>query len=197
MLTASQHRTLNVIEDFIQRHNYAPTLAEIAQQLGIRSRTAVHNRIKALAAAGLIDIVQGQRRNIRLKKPTSTFEFPLLGKIAAGDPIEAVADKRVVNIAELFTHPNCYALQVKGESMIEDGIHDGDIVICEKRDNANNGDIVVALIDNQEATLKRIQFNANQTVTLFPANAKLKPITIPAKQLQIQGVFIGLLRMAK
>jgi repressor LexA len=123
--------------------------------------------------------------------------LPLMGSIAAGSPIEAITQQETIDVSQIFLGPNRFALRVKGDSMIDEGILDGDIVVCEKADNASNGQIVVALIDNEQATLKRLQRNQNNSITLLPANAKHKPQSYPADRVNIQGIFVGLLRFEK
>ena len=120
--------------------------------------------------------------------------LPLLGRIAAGQPIEAISDQRSVDIANIFLRENHYALQVKGDSMIEEGIFDGDVVVCKHANVADDGQIVVALVDDREATLKRLRRNQDRSVTLFPANPHLQPMTYPADRVQVQGIYVGLLR---
>ncbi len=168
-------------------------MAEIAQGIGIHSRGVVHRYVSALAEAGLIQIVPGKRRNIQLTQ-NQTGLITLKGRIAAGSPIEAITDNETLDIVNIFLGPGRYALKVKGDSMIEEGIFDGDVVICESCETAPDGKIVVALIDCQEATLKRIKHNSDNTITLIPANALLKSLTYPKERVTIQGIYIGLLR---
>lgn len=131
----------------------------------------------------------------QIKNDVATrFHIPLLGKIAAGKPIEAISDEQEFDLSNLFTGKQLYALQVQGDSMIEEGILDGDKVICEQRDTANNGDIVVALIDQESATLKRFKSNQDGTITLIPANHTLTPVTYMAERVQIQGILLGVVR---
>ena len=120
--------------------------------------------------------------------------IPLLGKIAAGRPIEALPQPETVKVPdELLTGGNCYVLIVRGESMIEEGIYDGDYVVIESRDHARNGEIVVALVENEEATLKRIEQQPGKVV-LHPANNAMSPMTYRSEQVRVQGVLVGLLR---
>ena len=191
----SERRTLTFIRQFFQQHDYSPTTAEIAAGIGISSRGVVARYLKALEAAGHIKRMPGQHRNILLcQLPSSPNSIPLVGTIAAGVPIEAIAQHEQLHLTELFLGENRFALRVKGDSMIDEGIHDGDVVICEHCTQAEDGRIVVALIDGLEATLKRLQNNRDGTFTLIPANARLTPLTVAADRLQIQGVFVGLLR---
>ncbi|MCK4869536.1 MAG: transcriptional repressor LexA [Gammaproteobacteria bacterium] len=193
MLTKSQHKILKFLERFFSNNGHAPTVAEIATGIGIKSRGVVYRNLQAIATKGLIRFIPGHRRNIELINSRLGY-LPLVGRIAAGLPIEAIENVEWFNIAEQLAGDNRYLLQVKGDSMIEDSICDGDIVICEQAKAANNGQIVVALIDNQEATLKRIKYSSD-SVTLIPANATLEPMIYARDRVQVQGVFVGLLRL--
>ena len=122
------------------------------------------------------------------------FSLPLLGRIAAGQPIEAIPGEEEINLSEFFVNHNRFVLRVAGDSMIEDGILDGDMVVVEKRDTADNGEIVVALIDGAEATLKRLHKNRDGTVTLRPANSRMPPMRYSAVRVRIQGVVVGQFR---
>ncbi|OGI41010.1 MAG: repressor LexA [Candidatus Muproteobacteria bacterium RBG_16_64_10] len=122
------------------------------------------------------------------------FTLPLLGRIAAGQPIEAIEGQDEIDLSEFFVNRNRFVLKVQGDSMIEDGILDGDMVIVEKRDTADNGAIVVALVDGLEATLKRLQKNRDDSVTLRPANPAMAPIRLAAARVRIQGVVVGQFR---
>jgi len=198
MLTQTEQKTYQFIKKFIAQHQHAPTTAEIAAGIGIQSRGVVHRYLKALVQSGYIRLLPNRHRNIVLNSlERAKDSIPLLGYIAAGRPIEAIQQTEDVNFKEIFTGPEQFALQVKGDSMIEEGIHDGDLVICRRSESARNGEIVVALIDAQEATLKRVQFNAEKNlITLIPANPNYQPVSYPSERLQIQGIYIGLIRKA-
>lgn len=201
MLTLAQRKTEEFIRKFFKEKGYAPTASEIAQGIGIKSRGVVHRYLKALAESGRISLTPKRHRNIKLLAPLEEVfsdmgSLPLVGSIAAGSPIEAIQQNESIDVASIFLGPNRYALIVKGDSMIEEGILDGDIVVCEKSDSANDGQIVVALIDQEEATLKRLQRNMDATVTLHPANASLKPMIYPSNRVSIQGIYIGLVRQS-
>jgi repressor LexA len=202
MLTDRQRRTYQFIDEYHDRHGFAPKLGEIAEGIGIRSKGVVHRYIKAIAEEGLIELRPGRHRGIRLIKDHhhdegKSLELPLAGKIAAGHPIEAIPDQDTLNLAEFFIGPSRFVLKVQGDSMIEAGILDGDMVIVEKRDYADDGDIVVALIDNDEATLKYLKQNRDGNITLIPANKTMQPMSYPAEQVQIQGVVVGQMRSYK
>ena len=194
MLTAQQHKTFKVIKRYIKEHGYAPTVAEIAQEIGIKSRGVVHRYVSAIEENGLITKLPNRRRNIELVNTASNTGIPLLGKIAAGQPIEAVSRNESIDVTDMFLGPNRYALKVQGDSMVEEGILDNDIVVCERTEHAANGQIVVALIDGEEATLKRLKTDGSDDITLLPANANYRPMVYPANRVKIQGIFIGLLR---
>jgi len=198
MLTLAQRRTFEFIKQFMAAHDYAPTAAEIAQGIGINSRGVVHRNLKALAKAGCIQLTPNRHRNIRLlttnmASPKSLL--PLLGEIAAGQPIEAVEQHEAIDVANIFLGDERFALRVKGDSMIDEGIFDGDLVVCTRAEQAQNGQIVVALIDQHEATLKRFQRGPSDMITLHPANANHQAQVYPSHKVQIQGLYIGLLRI--
>ena len=202
MLTERQKETYQFIREYYFRNGYAPKLDEIAEGIGIQSKGVVHRYLKAVAEEGLVEIHSGRHRGIHLIRDLSeqtTAEFtlptlPLVGKIAAGKPIEAIPDHNTLNLTDFFLGPNRFVLKVQGDSMVEAGILDNDMVIVEQRSYAENGDIVVALIDNDEATLKILQKNKDETITLIPANQTLQPIVYPSKRIQIQGVVVGQMR---
>jgi len=195
MLSTRQQDTYRFIRDYLTRHGRAPLLEEIAAGLGIRSKGVVHRYVQALAEEGVIELLPGRHRGIRLSdKQAAQPTLPLLGRIAAGQPIEAIPGQDEVNLAEFFIGPNRFLLKVQGESMIEAGILDGDMVVVERCEQAADGEIVVALIDREEATLKRLQNNRDGTVTLHPANAALAPLRYAAERVAIQGRVIGQLR---
>lgn len=199
MLTTQQQNAYQFIRHYILQHGHAPLLPEIAKGLGIRSKSHASRYVQALVEQGLLEFIPGRHRGIRLtnqeQEERQFWHLPLLGKIAAGRPIEATSDTQTVDLPALLAGPQRYILQVKGDSMIEEGIYDGDWVICEYAENAPDGAIVVALIDNYEATLKRLKRNKNGTVTLKPANSQLKPMIYEARRVKVQGIFIGLVRL--
>lgn len=199
MLTERQKATFEFICNYHNEYGCAPKLAEIAAGIGIQSKGVVHRYLKAVAEEGLIELLPGRSRGIRLIKDvvgnlSSEAKLPLAGKIAAGKPIEAIPDQTTINLADFFLGPNRFALKVQGESMIEAGILDGDMVIVQQRDSAENGDIIVALVDNDEATLKIFQKNKDTTVTLVPANKTMRATVYSAERIRIQGVVVGQMR---
>ena len=198
MLTQTEQKTYQFIKKFMGKHQHAPTAAEIAAGIGIQSRGVVHRYLKSLVQSGYIQLLPNRHRNIVLNSMGRDSEsIPLLGYIAAGRPIEAIEHAESLNLKEIFSTPEQFALQVKGDSMIEEGIMDGDLVICRRSETAQNGEIVVALIDTQEATLKRIRFNNEKNlVTLIPANPRYQPISYTPDRVQVQGIYMGLVRKA-
>jgi len=204
MLTDRQRQTLDFIRAFSSENGYAPKLREIAAHLGIQSRGTVHRYIRALEDAGLVRVHRDRSRGIELiedgsepeiaRHPADEPALPLLGRIAAGLPIEAIEDTETINLNEFFVRPGRFVLRVQGDSMIEDGIFDGDMVIVESCQTAPDGAIVVALIDNEEATLKRIENHGDGSVTLIPANSDMQPFRYSAERVSIQGVVVGQFR---
>jgi repressor LexA len=198
MTTPAQYKIYQFVTQFMQENGFAPSLHEIAVGIGIspRSLSLVSRYLRALEEDGLLVMGKKGYRKIQLK-PVSDTTLPLVGRIAAGAPIEAIAHNETIDLAEIFSGDNLYVLEVKGDSMIDEGIWSGDNVICKRQDTAKEGDIVVALIDSQEATLKRISFKAAGKITLLPANTSLQPQVYPANRVQVQGIFVGLLRLHK
>jgi len=199
MLSPREQDTHEFIRRYIRRHGHGPLLTEIARGLGIRSRGVAHRYVQALAAAGCINLVPGRHRGIQLAEESAvpqadTASLPLLGRIAAGQPIEAIPDQTEVNLAEFFTGPDRFILKVQGDSMVEAGILDGDMVVVKKASHADNNAIVVALIDSEEATLKRLTHNPDGSVTLHPANRHMSPMVYAADRIHIQGILVGQLR---
>ncbi len=196
-LTKRQRELLDFINRYMERHDYAPTLNEIAEHLGLSSLATVHKHLSNLEKKGLIRRDWNRERSIELRRPESRgggFEAPVLGRIAAGRPIEAVKDAETISLPEsMLGRGNTYVLQVKGDSMVDEGILDGDYVIVESRESAENGEVVAALIGGEEATLKKY-YREGGRVRLQPANREMSPIYVEESELKIQGVVIGLLR---
>ncbi len=195
-----QRQILDFIQQHIQAYGYAPTLKQIAEALGVSSLATVHEHLEALESKGLIKRRAGKTRSIQLTKTLEeqlkpqVVSVPILGFIAAGSPLEPYTDPNAsMDIAPSFINGDkrVYVLQVRGESMIEEQIRDGDFVVVEETNSAKNGDIVVALLDNGMATLKR--FYKEQTrIRLEPANSTMSPIFV--KNVRIQGKMVGLIR---
>ena len=197
MLTLSQQKTYDYIKQYIAERGYSPTTAEIASGIGISSRGVVYRYLKSLVEANKISLTPNRHRNIELipDESVSDYEIPLKGTIAAGEPIDAIEQQDTISLKQYFNGDSNYALVVRGDSMIEEGIVENDIVICRRSSTADNGDIVVALIDNQEATLKRWHRVEGGIIKLIPANKNLTAKTYPEERITVQGIFIGLLRL--
>lgn len=196
-LTRRQQEIYDYLLANLDSFPHPPTLDELCNALGLSSKGSLHKQIQALIDAGLVEPMNNRRRGIRLSEEENTDEghgIPFLGYIAAGSPIEAVEQREIVQVPDyLRTNKPCYVLQVKGESMIDEGILDGDQIIIEQRDHARNGEIVVALVEGSDATLKRIE-QKQGCVILHPANAAMKPMKFAPDQVQIQGVLVGQMR---
>lgn len=197
-MTPLQHKLLAFIKSHLAEHGYSPSLAEMATAMGLSAKSVslISRHIHTLIESGELKFNRKGYRNLALAKEANDFSLPFLGRIAAGKPIEAVEDRQQLDFSSLFKEETHFILQVKGDSMIEEGILNGDYVICAHTDHAREGDIVVALIDGQEATLKRISFQVADRVTLIPANPALKPKAYLPSHVQVQGKYIGLLRMS-
>ncbi len=195
MLTPTQDRTLAFIRRYLKRRGYAPSLIEIAEGIGITSKGTAHRHVQALADAGRIRLIPGRKRGIELvdEDESDKSSLPLLGRIAAGQPIEAIAGQDRLDLSDLLG-PDRYALQVKGDSMIGAGILDGDLVVIERCDTADDGAIVVALIDDEEATLKRLKRLKSGRIKLIAENPEMPPLTYAAKRVRIQGVLVCQMR---
>jgi repressor LexA len=198
MLTEKQIRVLRYFRDFRRQHGISPTLEEAASALGI-SKITVYEHLNHLIRKGAVQRDRAKARAVAvLYDPDGQTEFgvtprlPLLGAIAAGRPIEAIEDREEISLDELVPHgEGHYLLRVRGKSMIEDLIDDGDLVVVERRDTAQNGEIVVAIVDGEQATLKRF-YREKDRIRLQPANAEMQPI-YPAR-VEIRGIVRGVIR---
>jgi repressor LexA len=194
-----QRQILSFISQYIQKWGYAPTLREIGDALEVTSIATIAEHLRTMEEKGVIRRTQGKQRAIEILnnhfgEPKREINLPILGFIAAGQPLEPYTDPNaILAVPQAFvsTKRRAFVLQVKGTSMVEEGIFDGDYVIIEEQETAKNGDIVVALLDNGFATLKRF-FKEATRVRLEPANSKMGPIF--AKDVRIQGKVIGLIR---
>jgi repressor LexA len=202
--TQRQKEILDYITRFLERHGYVPSYAQIARQFGVKSRATIAKHIAALERRGLLvreheDGSFALNVKVEDKSGDSLCEVKLLGRIAAGAPLEAVVDSDEKIPVPRFllgrVKPDrVYALRVKGDSMIDEHICDGDIALIENRTDARDGEIVVALlIEENPATLKSL-YRRGANIELQPANSQLQPLTLPANQVRVQGIFRGLLR---
>lgn len=193
MLTIKQKEILEFIKKFTREHLHSPTHKEIKAALNISSCSYLNRMLDKFETLELIKRkAKGTKYNIELTQ--SPYSLPLLGNIAAGSPIEAINQPEEIELTHSILGENRYLLRVKGDSMIEEHICDGDLVICEKCNKVPNGTIVVALINRQEATLKRIFYEKNM-ICLEPANASYKMQTYRPEEVEIQGKFIGVIRL--
>jgi len=198
-LTPKQLRILRLIRDYQRKHGYSPTMQELADVLGI-TKVTVFEHVSGLEKKGLLRRSKHRARSLEL---TQRVEFPdesegllpLVGHIAAGAPIEAIENPELVDLGRMFVSPaGVFALRVRGDSMIEEQIRDGDLVVAERRETARDGETVVALLDDGEATLKKF-YREGARVRLQPANPDYSPIYLDS--VRVQGVVIGVLRMYK
>ena len=204
-LTRRQKEVYDFISAFVDRHGYSPSYEEIAEGLGLSSLATVHKHITNLEDKQLLRRDYNRSRSIDLLRPRgrmkqslavaaeSSMSLPLLGRIAAGRPLEAIENPESISLADFTRSKEVFVLQVKGESMQDEAILDGDYVLVEKADSARDGEIVVALVDGSDATLKRLYVEGGK-VRLQPSNATMQPIIVPAASVQVQGRVIGVLR---
>lgn len=204
-LTRRQKQVLDFIARFQDDNGYCPSYEEIARGLDLASLATVHKHISALATKNYLKRGVNQSRSLELapkylqeqRRLKPQWEVPLLGRIAAGSPVESVEQRETLNFGDFTSGGNTFALEVRGNSMIEDHICDGDLILLEKVQQVRDGDIVVALVAGTETTLKRLYREPGDQVRLQPANAAMKPIILPARDVQIQGRLIAVLRKYK
>ena len=204
-LTKRQKDFLDFLAGFLEKHGYSPSYDEIAHGMGLASLATVHKHIMALESKHYLKRGFNQSRSLEIspkyyqeqrqhRQITPSLEVPLLGRIAAGAPVEALAGNDTLNFADFTGDPNTYALRVRGDSMIEDHICDDDYVLVERAAEARDGDIVVALVDGMETTLKRFYLDSGDRVRLQPANSAMQPIYVPRQSVRIQGKVLAVLR---
>ncbi|HEY6273256.1 MAG TPA: transcriptional repressor LexA [Terriglobales bacterium] len=202
-ITKRQRQVYDFIHGFVQKNGYSPSFEEIGDGLGLSSLATVHKHISNLEKKGLLKRDYNRSRSIdvlpvrglfkRQAKAPSEITLPLLGRIAAGQPIEAVENPETISLGDITRSKDVFVLQVKGESMKDEHIVDGDYVLVEKTESARDGEIVVALVEGTDATLKRL-YRQGMDIRLQPSNAGMKPIVVPAKSVEVQGRVIGVLR---
>jgi repressor LexA len=213
-LTKKQFQVLAVVDRFVKENGYCPSFDEIGKSLKLSSLATVHKHLNTLERKGFIRRDYNRSRSIEIvdraplqrvaksklfaeQAPGAVnrdIQLPLLGRIAAGRPLEAVSNNESLSLKEFVGSKKVFVLQVKGDSMIEDYICDGDFVVVERAGSAENGETVVALIESGEATLKKFYREKGDMVRLQPANAAMQPIVVKAKDLTIQGRVIAVLR---
>ncbi|MFZ0637811.1 MAG: transcriptional repressor LexA [Candidatus Acidiferrales bacterium] len=203
-LTKRQKEVLDYLVGFLNKHGYSPSFEEIAHAMKLTSLATVHKHLSTLEKKGFVRRGYNQSRSIEVTQlPTKVGEqvaarrvtdLPLLGRIAAGLPVEAIEDKETLSLADFTRGHSNFVLQVKGESMRDDHILDGDFIVVEQTQVVNQGEIVVALVGGEDATLKRFYRESGGKVRLQPANSQMAPIVVPAADVRIQGRVIGVLR---
>jgi repressor LexA len=194
MTTDFQLSLYKYISSYVAANKQSPTFLEMTAAMGIspRSKSLITRSLRALSKDGKIVL---KREGRRLLISLTSKNLTLVGRISAGIPIEAINEPQSLNLNELIEVDNRFALQVKGNSMIDDGIFDGDIILCKQADVAREGEIIVALIDQHNTTLKRISYKVKGMITLIPSNPELKPKAYSPDRIQIQGIYVGLIRL--
>ena len=203
-LTKRQKQVLDFLVGFLNKRGYSPSYEEMAKSLGLASLATVHKPLTTLERKGFIRRGHNRSRSveiIHLPRPVreevlgrQTIELPLVGRIAAGQPLEAVEQREAISLGDFSRGRNTYVLQVKGNSMRDDHILDGDYIVVEQTQVANTGEIVVALVRGEEATLKRFYREPGGRVRLQPANTEMEPIFVPGEDAKVQGRGVGALR---
>jgi repressor LexA len=202
-ITRRQRQVYDFIADFVQKNGYSPSYDEIRVGLELNSLATVHKHITNLEKKGLLRRDYNRSRSIDLLQPKGRLKqamsisnhmvLPLVGRIAAGQPIEAVENPETISLADFVRSKEVFVLEVRGESMQDEHILSGDYVLVEKTKSAHNGDIVVALVQGSEATLKRL-YREGDNIRLQPSNASMQPLIVPAAAVEVQGRVIGVLR---
>ncbi|HYB89833.1 MAG TPA: transcriptional repressor LexA [Candidatus Binataceae bacterium] len=196
-LTKRQKQMVDYLDEYISEHGYAPTLAEVGEYFGLSSLATVHKHLRNLEQKGFIKREANHSRALEVSgsaRRAGSSRIELLGQVAAGVPIEAIENRETISVPEEFVRrEDTFCLRVKGDSMIEDGIRDGDYIIVEGRDTADAGETVVALVGN-EATVKKFYREPDGRIRLQPANSAMQPIMVDAGELSIRGVVVGLMR---
>src|SRR5207253_9548117 len=202
-ITKRQRQVYDFIADFVQKNQYSPSFEEIGEGLGLSSLATVHKHISNLEKKGLLSRDYNRSRSIDLLPPKGRLKqamavntgmvLPLLGRIAAGQPIEAIESPQTISLADFVRSKEVFVLEVRGESMQDEHIMDGDYVLVEKTKVARNGELVVALVNGDETTLKRF-YKEGEKIRLQPSNTAMQPIIVPAAAVELQGKVIGVLR---
>jgi repressor LexA len=202
-ITKRQRQVYDFIADFVQRNQFTPSYHEIGDGLGLSSLATVHKHITNLEKKGLLNRDYNRSRSIDLLPPKGRMKqamavntgmvLPLMGRIAAGQPIEAIERPETISLADFVRSKEVFVLEVRGDSMQDEAILSGDYVLVEKTKIGHNGDIVVALVEGSDATLKRF-YREGDKIRLQPSNARMKPIVVHAADVEIQGRVIGVLR---
>ena len=196
-MTRRQREVLDFVSSFVQKNGYSPSFEEIARGLDLRSLATVHKHITNLQNKGLLQRSHNRSRSIDLvpqrAKSRTSDSLPLMGKIAAGLPVETSEASDSISLNDIIGSREVFALQVRGDSMCDEHIMDGDFVLIEKSQTAREGEIIVALLRGTETTLKRY-YVEGENVRLQPSNSAMRPIYVPARDLAIQGRVLGMMR---
>jgi repressor LexA len=205
-LTKRQKEVVDFIAGFVDENGYSPSYEEIARGLHLASLATVHKHISALEAKHYLRRGYNQSRSLELgpkylqeqrrhrHEQAIAAEVPLVGRIAAGQPVEALEQRNTLSFADFAGNPDIYALEVRGDSMIEDHICDGDMILLQRGAQVRDGDIVVALVSGMETTLKRLYREPDDMIRLQPANSEMQPVFAPASQVEVQGRLLAVLR---
>ncbi len=207
-LTKRQKEVLDFIADFVEENGYSPSYEELAQGLNLASLATVHKHIQALESRNYLRRLFNQSRSLEVsakytqerrksRSPARSAEIPLAGRIAAGTPVEAIEGQDTLQFSDFTGKGDTFALQVRGDSMINDHIMSGDYVLVERGREVQDGEIVVALVDGRDATLKRFYREPDGRIRLQPANAAMRPIFVDSESLEIQGRVLAVLRKYK
>jgi repressor LexA len=195
-LTRRQAEILAFITEYTRTHGYAPTLQEIGHRFRLSSVATVHKHVSHLVEKGYLRRGRNRRRDLEVvdQTPPGICSIPLLGRVAAGRPIESFTDREEIALPEEWLgRGETFALRVRGDSMIDEQIRDGDVVVVEQRETAENGETVIALVDGENVTVKRF-LREGDRVRLEPANPAVEPLVLPVDRVRVQGVVIGVLR---
>jgi repressor LexA len=199
-LTRRQKEILDFVESFLDSNGYSPSFEEIAENFGYRSLATVHEHLSNLQAKGYIRKSYNESRSIELARRAAgpgTAELPLLGLVAAGEPIEAIEDTETLTVPQDMvggSRREHFVLRVRGDSMIDEQIRSGDYVIVQARETAHEGEMVIALVDDESATMKKFYRESDGKVRLQPANPVLEPLHLEADRVRIRGVVVGVIR---
>jgi repressor LexA len=199
-VTRRQKEVLDFISSFVERQGYSPSFEEIARGLNLKSLATVHKHITNLQSKGVLQRGHNRSRSIDvlpqprvMRMPSPRERLPLMGRIVAGLPVEAVQTLESISLSDIVGSKEVFALQVHGDSMRDEHIVDGDYVLVERTRSARDGEIIVALVRGSETTLKRFYLEGS-VVRLQPSNAEMEPIMVPAGQVEVQGKVLGILR---
>ncbi|HET6229904.1 MAG TPA: transcriptional repressor LexA [Longimicrobiaceae bacterium] len=197
-LTKKQRQILDYVESFVDSYGYSPSYEEIAQNFGYNSLATVHEHLSNLETKGFLRKNYNKSRSlevVRAEVGALAVELPLLGVVAAGLPLEAVPQEETISVPhDMVRRGNNYVLRVRGDSMVDEQIRDGDYIIVNSRETAENGEMVVALVGGESATVKKFYREPGGKIRLQPANESMQPMYFPASEVQVQGIVVGVIR---